>query len=155
MALYIVFLYGGNALLSLIAGLIIQGSGWRWFCWLCAIIAGLNFLCIALLVPETRYKRSVSIGESTAGADDHKVPAATSEAVEKVATESRVELIGTKKSFFQDLSLWSGTGQESFLSHFMRPWLLCAYPAVTWATVACESRSQSMRSMANMHLQMV
>jgi MFS family permease len=152
MALYIIFLYGGNALLSLIAGFIIQGAGWRWFCWLCAIISGLNFLCIALLVPETRYKRSVPTGNSTAGVDDHKEPAATSEAIEKVATETRAELTGTKKSFFQDLSLWSGTGQESLLSHFMRPWLLCGYPAVTWATVACESCLQSVRAMANVQI---
>lgn len=63
---------------------------------------------------------------------------ATAETVETVEACTASELTGAKKSFFQNLSLWSGTSQESLFSHLMRPWLLGAYPAVIWATVACK-----------------
>ena len=93
------------------------------------------------MVPETRYKRSKPAETSPAGQNslsDEAKSAATSQIVEKVEDNNTTELSGTKKTFLENLSLWSGTSEESLVSHFMRPWLLGAYPAVTWATIACE-----------------
>jgi hypothetical protein len=45
---------------------------------------------------------------------------------------------GKKKNLLQNLSLWSGTSEQSYISHFLRPFLLVAYLAVTWGILACK-----------------
>jgi len=138
MGIYILFIYCGNSVGSLLAGFIIDGAGWRWFCWFCAIISGLNFLAIFIFVHETRFNRmpsnSASVRES--GSSDKGF---ISEHVEKAdSSSSSAELSGTKKTFLQNLSLWSGTSKESYLSHFLRPFLLIVYPAVVWGILSCK-----------------
>jgi MFS family permease len=142
MGIYIIFLYCGNSVGSLVAGFIIEGAGWRWFSWFCAIISGLNFLAIFIFVHETRFNRipseTASIHES-GSSDKGFLP----EQVEKVnSTASSAELTGTKKTLLQSLSLWSGVSKESYLSHFLRPFLLIVYPAVVWGILACKSSSE-------------
>jgi hypothetical protein len=51
---------------------------------------------------------------------------------------STSEVIGQKKTFLENLKLWSGTSNESYSSHFLRPFLLIAYPAVVWGIIACK-----------------
>ena len=165
MGIYIIFLYGGNSFMSLISGFVIDGmrkllkhpeaflltlstgAGWRWFCWLCAIIAGLNFLAIFFFVPETRFDRASF--ESTTNSDSEDVALKEgTQAIERVnetlQPASLQPSTGIKKNFLQNLSLWSGRSQESFFSHFMRPYLLGMYPAVFWATISCENPWPSM-----------
>ena len=144
MGIYITFLYCGNSVGSLLAGFIIEGAGWRWFCWFCAIISGLNFLAIFIFVHETRFNRippeiastpeTTSIQESKGS--EKGVLAVQIEKVESYS--SSAELSGTKKTLLQNLSLWSGLSKESYLSHFLRPFLLIVYPAVVWGILACK-----------------
>jgi MFS family permease len=138
MSIYIIFLYCGNSVGSLLAGFIIDGAGWRCFSWFCAIISGLNFLTIFIFVHETRFNRipsdATSVHESCSS-DKGFLP----EHVEKVdSSGSSAELIGMKKTLVQNLSLWSGTSKESYFSHFLRPFLLIVYPAVVWGILACK-----------------
>jgi MFS family permease len=138
MGIYIIFLYCGNSVGSLLAGFIIDGAGWRWFSWFCAIISGMNFLAIFFFVHETRFNRIPQEAPSVQGSgsfDKGSIPAH----VEKVtSSSSSTDLVGVKKTFLQTLSLWSGTSKESYLSHFLRPFLLVVYPAVVWGILACK-----------------
>ncbi len=149
MGIYLIMIYGGNCVMPLISGFVIDGAGWRWFCWLCAIFMGLNFLAIFFLVPETRFDRAALV----AAQNDTVPPSSKSfekssevahdpsrkphvETVEQVASPpAEGPLVGKEKSYLQKLSLWSGVSEQSFVSHFMRPFLLFVYPAVTWATI--------------------
>jgi hypothetical protein len=114
------------------------GAGWRWFCWLCAIIAGLNFAAICLFVPETRFNRDAVQPPSVLS--DKTVDHGIKSSAQKVEIADPSDaLTGQKKTYLQELSLWSGVSSESFFSHFLRPYLLGLFPAVFWATVACKS----------------
>lgn len=99
---------------------------------MCAIVSGLNFLAIFLLVPETRFDRTMHSNASLEMSASEK---GMSQIIEDVEEDNT--LIGTEKTFLQNLSLWSGTSNGSLLGHAMRPFLLCAYPAVVWSTIAC------------------
>lgn len=151
MGLYIIFLYGGNSVMPLISGFVIDRAGWRWFCWLCSIISCLNFLAIFCFVEETRFERSntpiaqqtteIALDKSPAGGshEEHleKVNVSTAENSSPTIAEGS-ELTGVKKSYLRTLSLWSGVSEQSFFSHFMRPYLMIVYPAVIWATITCK-----------------
>ncbi|KAK4942089.1 hypothetical protein LTR10_018125 [Elasticomyces elasticus] len=147
MGLYIIFLYGGNSLMPLISGFVIDGAGWRWFCWLCAILSGINFLAIFFFVEETRFDRTTT---PLTVQNSHAVPEKSSpdpqmeqlEKPELCTTEeasppavSDSQLTGVKKTYIQGLSLWSGVSEISFFSHFMRPYLMIVYPAIIWAMI--------------------
>jgi MFS family permease len=149
MGLYIIFLYGGNSVMPLISGFVIDGAGWRWFCWLCSIISGLNFLAIFFFVEETRFERSdnslptqpgiTSAEKLPSGSQEEQLEKVNAHAIEEVSPpEIAQELTGLRKTYIQTLSLWSGVSEQSFFSHFMRPYLMIVYPAVIWATIACK-----------------
>ena len=121
--------------------------GWRWFAWLCAIIAGVNFVAISFLVPESRFTRVPVIATNTDPAD--VVPGddknAASEKVEQISNiQLQEQTVGEKRTFWQNLSLWSGVTKESYLSHFLRPFLLVVYSAVAWALLACKNTLDSL-----------
>jgi MFS family permease len=156
MGIYIIFLYCGNSLGPLVSGFIIEGKislsgpsrthqahiilgpGWRWFSWLCAIIAGLNFLAIFFFVHETRFDRMINDASFVheAGVSEKKSFSPTIEKIQ--STTGSDSQGGTKKTLLQNLSLWSGTSEQSYISHFLRPFLLVAYPAVAWGILACK-----------------
>lgn len=114
MGIYIIFLYCGNSVGSLLAGFIIERAGWRWFCWFCAIISGLKFLAIFIFVHETRFNgippeiastpETISIQES--GSSEKGILAGQ---VEKVnSSSSSAELSGTKKTLLHQCRQWCG-----------------------------------------------
>ena len=117
------------------------GVGWRWFAWLSAIITGLNFAAIFFVVPESRFTR---IPVEATNSDPIEVfvdgdKGVATAMMEQLPTDQlQARTSGEKKTFLQNLSLWSGTTKESYFSHFLRPFLLVLYPAVAWATLACK-----------------
>ncbi|KAJ9614977.1 hypothetical protein H2200_001051 [Cladophialophora chaetospira] len=123
--LYIMFIYSGNSIGPLVAGFIVQG---------------LNLVGIFLFVHESRFDRRT---QSSAPLE-HGVQSEETEGAEKYAGAQTVERVptvmnssigaNTKRSFVKNLSLWSGTSDQSILSHSLRPWLLSVYPAVFWGT---------------------
>lgn len=119
------------------------GVGWSWFVWLCAIISGLNFLAIFFLVHETRFNRIVAESNSVNDDGDSGNISLPQMIEQEEAPDIAVTMMGTKKTWLQNFSLWSGTSRESYFSHFLRPFLLIAYPAVAWGALTCKQLPSS------------
>lgn len=147
MGLYMNFISGGNTLGPLVCGFVITGLSWRWHKWIAVILTGINFLTVLLFVPETRYYRGESKGEGgesgvavlssteTVGGDDkagkgNQVVDADGKKEEAHAAPTTV----SKKSWVQELSLWSGTAPDTNLAKmFVRPLPMFAYPCVIYS----------------------
>ncbi|GAQ11728.1 hypothetical protein ALT_9049 [Aspergillus lentulus] len=56
MATYAFFLSGGSQIGPVIAGYLIASKGWRWFFYMCLILAAVNFVTTFFLLPETLYE---------------------------------------------------------------------------------------------------
>lgn len=108
-----------------------------------AIFVGVNFLCVLLFVPETRYNRDYNAsleGNGHQANSDYFRKAEKDELDSPTATEvpSPMSPIGgrqiPKKTYFQTLSLWSGVPSDTnIVKAFARPFTLWMYPAVTYA----------------------
>lgn len=139
MGIYMNSISGGNTIGPLICGFVVESLGWRWHKWMAVIFTAINFIAVVLFVPETRYDRNIS--ESLATEHAPAPLKSTSEDdldVKKAPTESAKEVAGLeqipKKSFRQELSLWSGTPSDTnLLEMFVRPFPMLVYPAVIFA----------------------
>ncbi|TKA64032.1 hypothetical protein B0A55_10129 [Friedmanniomyces simplex] len=118
------------------------------------IFTAVNFVVVLLFCPETRYDRSYLEGVASGNRSTESVPATpTSDEeagngapVEKVASIRSKEMPNhpafrgdqvPKKTWMQDLSLWSGVPKDTnLLELFVRPLPLIAYPAVVFAFLA-------------------
>lgn len=104
------------------------------------ILTGINFLSVLFFVPETRYDRNVGISPATT-ISDTVLP--SEDALEKAVSLTGRETPGSpvseqvqapKKTYVQELSLWSGTPADTnLLKMFIRPFPLIVYPAVLFA----------------------
>lgn len=82
-----------------------------------------NFVAVLLFVPETRYDRDTSITEQSAPTSDsegelEKVASAEVNPIRTTPEENAPQL--PKKTFVQDLSLWSGTPPTNLVKMFIR-----------------------------------
>jgi MFS family permease len=135
MSFYLNAINGGNTIGPLICGFIITGLSWRWHKWIAFILTFINFLVVLCFCPETRYARSgvrtISVTEGvseTSSSED--VTAADKEATVNAQELGEVDQV-PKKTFRQNLSLWSGTPTDTNLFKlFIRPLPLIVYPAV-------------------------
>lgn len=149
MSFYLNAINGGNTIGPLICGFVITGTSWRWQKWIAFILTMINWIVCVFFVPETRYDRSqVRAGmlSSASGSEPDleatgKVEAATADNDNKLGevktTEKELEHPAyrqdqiPKKTWKQELSLWSGVPQDtSLLKLFIRPLPLIVYPAV-------------------------
>ncbi|KAJ9660984.1 hypothetical protein H2201_006712 [Coniosporium apollinis] len=146
MGIYMNAISGGNTIGPLICGFVVQSLGWRWHKWIAVIFTAINFVAVALFVPETRYDRTISSNLAPTVSDSAVSSSSDEEApVEKTVTLNSKEVSESsacsaarfhipKKSFIQELSLWSGTSADTNLfKMFIRPFPLLAYPAITYA----------------------
>ncbi|KAJ4297325.1 hypothetical protein N0V88_004243 [Collariella sp. IMI 366227] len=117
----------------------------RWHKWITAILTGINFVTVLLLVPETRYYREEKgsqsgqrgVGISTPSremvVDDpgcEKAVQNTTEAKEEHSLSPAI----AKKTWAEELSLWSGVAPDTnLLKMFVRPLPMFAYPCVIYA----------------------
>jgi hypothetical protein len=108
----------------------------------CAVIfTAINFLAVVLFVPETRYDRgsefAASQGTLSSTSEDEleaEKSAAQSEKEISDATNHQALQQLPKKTFFQELSLWSGVPSDTnLLEMFVRPFPLIVYPAIIYA----------------------
>lgn len=107
-------------------------------------------ISILLCFPETRYNRSldtIATTETTVTQlpaivnyeDRRKIEEATVEHVNTNTDTSVTRLPSpAKRTYRQELSLWSGRANHSFLNHLIRPFPLIAYPSVAWGTFTCK-----------------
>ncbi|ORY19884.1 major facilitator superfamily domain-containing protein [Clohesyomyces aquaticus] len=136
MGIYMNAISGGNTVGPLICGFVVQSLGWRWHKWIAVIFTSINFLTVLFFVPETRYDRdfshtassipSASASSSNLGTDVEKTGSAS--AKEVVTQSSSLQV--PKKTFVQELSLWSGTSDANLAVMAVRPWPMIVYPAV-------------------------
>ncbi len=143
MGMYMNFISGGNTLGPLVCGFVITGLSWRWHKWIAVILTGLNFLTVLLFVPETRYYREggVEVGDGMGrdvvegvdpDANPDKAAPVVGESEEEAAQDSRQTL--PKKTWAQELSLWSGVAPDTNLVKiFVRPLPMFAYPCVIYS----------------------
>ena len=137
MGVYMNFIAGGNTIGPLICGFIITGLSWRWHKWIAVILTAINFVTVVLFVPETRYFRdenqNVAGSEvvTSASSKEELGGAAQDEAV--IGAQTTTPSI-PKKSWMQELSLWSGVAPETNLfKMFVRPLPMFVYPCVIYS----------------------
>lgn len=146
MGLYMNFIAGGNTLGPLVCGFVITGLSWRWHKWIAGILTGINFVTVVLFVPETRYYRNEKEEERNDGPREATLLSSTDNvddgaAAEKagpvrVKAEAAHDELTTraKKTWIQELSLWSGAAPDTNLvKMFLRPLPMFAYPCVLYA----------------------
>ena len=115
------------------------------------IFTAINFLVVLFFCPETRYDRpelsgndnvSEGFGRGETSSTDEE---STGADLEKTTSSNLKEIPGSpihtenvpKKTFMQDLSLWSGMPKGTNLFKlFIRPFPLIAYPAIMFAFLA-------------------
>jgi MFS family permease len=143
MGIYMNFISGGNTLGPLICGFIVTGLSWRWHKWIAVILTALNFVTVLLFVPETRYFRDENL--NVAGSQSNTV-ASSQDDLEKIAVSAKGGELNKeqaptanvvtvpKKTWVQELSLWSGVAPETNLFlMFIRPIPMFVYPCVIYS----------------------
>jgi hypothetical protein len=145
MGLYMNFISGGNTLGPLVCGFVITGLSWRWHKWIAVILTGINFVTVLLFVPETRYYRSEdegAVGEgrevASSSAENVAAQGEPKEAVKVVAEDREAQtspqLTVQKKTWAQELTLWSGVAPDTNLfKMFVRPLPMFVYPCVIYS----------------------
>lgn len=156
MGIYMNAISGGNTIGPLFCGFTLQGLSWRWHKWITVILMAINFLTVLLFVPETRYYRNGDLNTAerptrfpilSSGQLSQTPPSATKEqpgAEESQDPPSAVlpaelpvlapQAEVPKKTYWQELSLWSGTAPDiSFFKSFLRPLPMIVYPCVIYA----------------------
>ncbi|KAL5119480.1 hypothetical protein ACEQ8H_002545 [Pleosporales sp. CAS-2024a] len=120
MGIYMNAISGGNTLGPLICGFIVTNLSWRWHKWIAVIFTAVNFVCIVLFVPETRYdcQRSrvdeIDVQHSEEKhAQENTVPAGQ-------ASDASFQQM-PKKTVTQELGLWSGRSHTNLFKMFIRP----------------------------------
>jgi len=93
---------------------------------LTGILAGINAITIFFFFEETQYLRN----------NNTNITADKSHDLTAVETDASVTNTIRKKTFLQRIKPWSGIHPTtSYLSFFVRPWPLLAYPAVLYSLV--------------------
>ncbi|KAF2254809.1 MFS general substrate transporter [Trematosphaeria pertusa] len=140
MGIYMNAISGGNTLGPLICGFVVQSLGWRWHKWIAVILTAVNFVAVLLFVPETRYHRdattpgisnNISASTSEEAVDIEKAVSTGVTAIRRTSDEQIPQV--PKKTFAQDLKLWSGTPPTNLFKMFIRPFPMIAYPAVIYS----------------------
>lgn len=139
----------GSSLAPVVSGYLIQGAGWRWFQWLCAILGGINVLLIFFLTPETQYRRSLDRAldtgvlqqghnaepNSTMTTTPLREPKPNADVVECLSSTDAPTR--PRRSYLSELKPWSPVQKDVNLSGgFVRPWATWAYPSVVWAVMS-------------------
>lgn len=130
MAIFSLFLAGGAQIGPMIAGFLIDSSGWRWFFILCVIINSANLVGCIFFLPETTYRRAIYAGETAAEVDkDAKEMIVHSEV-------AREEYAG---SYWKDLFQFRNRGQETrglaaWPKQLSLPFRFIIVPSVLYAT---------------------
>ncbi|KAL2353778.1 major facilitator superfamily domain-containing protein [Cryomyces antarcticus] len=142
MGIYMNAISGGNTVGPLICGFVVQSIGWRWHKWISVIFTAVNFFVVAFFCPETRYDRDSAQNLTTSSvmslsSDEEQgvVEKTASQGAKEVPSSLASQAITVpKKTWRQEISLWSGTPTDtSLVKLFIRPFPLLVYPAVIFA----------------------
>jgi hypothetical protein len=81
------------------------------------MLTSVNFIAIIFFVPETRYKREEVVGTGMA---IRPSIAAADEKPRRRSSDNEENQLTPKKSWMQELSLWSGVADTNLAKMFMR-----------------------------------
>jgi MFS family permease len=104
----------------LICGFVVTNLGWRWHKWIAVILTALNFLTILLFVPETRYTRELIKGAGVAICPSSDKIVMAEEKHLRPKSSNRILHQEAKKTWAEELSLWSGVSETSLVKLFLR-----------------------------------
>lgn len=151
-SIYNIAISTGNTIGPLICGFVVSSLGWRYHKWIAFALTMANWIVVVFFVPETRYDRShKSDGLSTPSSSSEpdvdgekavKPKAHSNSEADEGVTPEELKNLGMqqaqlpKKSWLQELSLWSGVPENtSLLKLFIRPLSLVVLPAVILASL--------------------
>ncbi len=106
---------------------------------------------VFLFVPETRFHRGLDPSIAPEVVQEPKSSAEVQTQVfdDGISKESGEGVKSVRKTYLQQLNPWSGIDPtSSYLNLFLRPFPLTLYPACLFATLACETPSQSRNKIA-------
>ncbi|KAJ9604691.1 hypothetical protein H2200_010805 [Cladophialophora chaetospira] len=132
----------GNAVAPIVSGFLIESRGWRWYHWLVVILAGVNWLLIFFLYPETAYARDLHRSMDAAAVTrtdvEDKAPKQEGDSkAEFVTVETSNPATSKRKTFIEGLKPWSGVWEENnLLAAYIRPWVVWVYPSFVWGALA-------------------
>ena len=111
---------GGNTIGPLVCGFIVTNLSWRWQKWITVILTAINFIAILLFVPETRYRRKDvnGVGEASC-ASNERVVLTREKVLQDTISDGNVQQLA-KKTWVEELSLWSGTSETNIANMFLR-----------------------------------
>ena len=143
------FILGGvSNFSSVICGPITANLGWKYLFYLCIIFIGLQILLLFFFVPETQYRRDQRY-EIDEIANDRledlaqvekrhaeQLENAGLEKTETVTTNSSEHRPRAKKTFVQELAVFTGTYcDDNLLQLVIAPFAVCMNLAVLWVVV--------------------
>jgi MFS family permease len=133
-------LNSASSLASVICGQVFQNLGWLWLFHLYQIFIVIHFILMVLFVPETTYIRDsrYNIDETKEEklAELAKLEQQHAEKVE-AARDSSHPGIPAKKTFVQELAVWTGTySDDSIFKFLVGPFLTLLNPAACYAVIA-------------------
>ncbi|KAF2799630.1 MFS general substrate transporter [Melanomma pulvis-pyrius CBS 109.77] len=129
---------------AVVAGPITDNLGWQYLFHLCTLFSGIQTILVFFFVPETNYIREARrvITENLhelAQKDDHAGTAyhlELSDNTEALNAPSPSRVIPAKKTFVQELALFSGSYcDEHFLQLLIAPLAVCTNLAILWSVV--------------------
>ncbi|ENH66404.1 hypothetical protein FOC1_g10002430 [Fusarium oxysporum f. sp. cubense race 1] len=146
MAIYTTALSSGVGVGIIVAGLITINLSWQYIYWVSVALIGACTILIIFTFPETVYNRQETpeaththIDSNTAHTPHCKDKNKDIEKVQSDEASTSGHLSyspSPKRTFWQDLSLYSGTHtKEPLLKLFFRPIVLLTLPPVLWATL--------------------
>lgn len=155
LAVWNLFLLGGIAGASFIAGYIIEDLGYRWTFGICAVLFGVFGIGIIFFVPETSFNRadmvrrererdqverrledSAVVSSHADPASEKPEPAIQSEFTATTYSEKNhhPSPVDEKQSYLSSLRIYTGTYSDApFWKILLRPFVMLFYPAVIWA----------------------
>ncbi|KAK0630224.1 major facilitator superfamily domain-containing protein [Bombardia bombarda] len=137
MGMYMNFIAGGNTIGPLICGFVITSLSWRWHKWIAVIFTAINFIAVVLFVPETRYRRDENqnvISEQIDISDSEKTTTGGDGEAAAITMPAHPSPVIPKKTWSQELSLWSGVPPDTnLLKMFLRPLPMFVFPCVIYS----------------------
>lgn len=131
MAVYTIFLASGSVVGGLIGGYVTEALGWRWTCYLPAILAGGLWVLVFFLVPETLYDRSRAFSLQNA---TRSPPTGSVDEKHQNQSTLQVESVNNAEIFAPYTyarSLKIGMYRPGLLKRFIRPYTTLLFPG-TW-----------------------
>ncbi|KAJ5383809.1 hypothetical protein N7517_001720 [Penicillium concentricum] len=125
------------SLVSILGGTIAEHLGWRYVFIIHLPLTVIGLVSVVFLLPETQWKGTrpdIFSPEAMAQADEKEMTKTSHGHEENLTEQSEREFAETKKTYFQELALFSGTHTDAnVLRLVFAPFAVIINPAVIWS----------------------